>query len=122
MEVQEGLDVYATYYLALAKLERNELDQAERLFKWILEHVPEPGQNQPYYNMFRRGASANLGRISELQKNPSSALAYYSQRDPTPQYVGNVLRARELVWSDPMGAAPATVPPAPAPKSMAAGR
>jgi tetratricopeptide (TPR) repeat protein len=120
-EVQEGLDVYATYYLALAHLERNNLDQAELMFKKTLELLPEPGQNQPYYNMFRRGANANLGRIAEVKKDPSSALAHYTQRDPTPQYVGNLLRARELVWSDPMGAVPAPLPPAPAPKTVAGG-
>ena len=112
-EVQEGLDIYATYYLALAHLERNNLDQAELMFKKTLELLPEPGQNQPYYNMFRRGASANLGRINETRKNASSAIAYYLQRDPTPQYVGNLLRARELIWNDPIGAVPATLPPAP---------
>ena len=68
-EVQDGLDVYATYYLALAHLERNNLDQAELMFKKTLELLPEPGPNQPYYNMFRRGANANLGRIYEAKKN-----------------------------------------------------
>ena len=33
------------------------------MFRQTLELLPEPGPNQPYYNMFRRGASANLGRI-----------------------------------------------------------
>ena len=70
-EVQDGLDVYATYYLALAHLERNNLDQAELMFQKTLELLPEPGPNQPYYNMFRRGANANLGRINEAKKNPS---------------------------------------------------
>jgi tetratricopeptide (TPR) repeat protein len=115
-EVQQGLDVYSTYYLALAHLERNNLDQAELMFEKTLELLPEPGPNQPYYNMFRRGASANLGRIQETRKDPSSAIAHYTQRDPTPQFVGNLLRVRELVWRDPMGASPAPLPPAPAPK------
>jgi tetratricopeptide (TPR) repeat protein len=114
-EVQSGLDVYATYYLALAHLERNNLDQAELMFKKTLELLPEPGQNQPYYNMFRRGANANLGRINEA-RDPSAAIAHYTQRDPTPQYVGNLIRARELVWRDPTGAVPATLPAAPPPK------
>ncbi len=68
--------------------------------------------------MFRRGANANLGRIYEARKNPSSAIAYYIQRDPTPQYVGNLLRARELIWNDPIGAVPSTLPPAPRPSSQ----
>jgi hypothetical protein len=114
-EVQAGLDVYATYYLALAHLERNNLEQAELMFNKTLDLLPEPGRNQPYYNMFRRGANANLGRINETKKNAELAIAHYLQRDPTPQYVGNLLRARELVWDDPMGAAPASLPPAPKP-------
>ncbi len=112
-EVQDGLDVYATYYLALAHLERNNLDQAELMFRKTLELLPEPGPNQPYYNMFRWGANANLGRIYETKKDPCRAIAYYTQRDPTHQYVGNLLRARELVWRDPMGSAAVTLPPAP---------
>jgi hypothetical protein len=115
-EVQAGLDVYATYYLALAHLERNNLDQAELMFNKTLELLPEFGPKQPFYNMFRRGANANLGRIYEAKKNASRAIAHYTQLDPTAQYVGNLLRARELVWRDPMGAMPATLPPAPAPE------
>jgi tetratricopeptide (TPR) repeat protein len=115
-EVREGLDVYATYYLALAHLERNNLELAELMFQKTLELLPEPGPNQPYFNMFRRGANANLGRLYELKKDASRAIAYYTQRDPTQQYVGNLLRARELVWRDPIGAVPATLPPAPAAK------
>ena len=60
-EVQEGLDAYATYYLALAHLERNNIDQAELMFQKALQLLPEPGPKQPYFTMFRRGANANLG-------------------------------------------------------------
>src|SRR5262249_22046493 len=111
---QEGLDVYATYYLALAHLERNNLDQAELMFGQVLALLPEPGPNQPYYNMFRWGASTNLGRIHEARNNTRGAIAYYTQRNPTSQYVGNLLRARELVWRDPMTLPPDPLPPAPA--------
>ncbi len=111
-DVQDGLDVYATYYLALAHLERENLDLAELMFQKTLELLPEPGPNQPYYTMFRRGANANLGRIYEAKKNPSRAIAYYIQRDPTTQYVGNLIRARDLVWDDPMGAVAPPLPPA----------
>ena len=86
------------------------------MFNKTLKLLPEPGPNQPYYNMFRRGANANLGRIYEAKKNACRAIAHYTQRDPTSQYVGNLLRVRELVWRDPMGAAAATLPPAPEPK------
>jgi len=114
-EIQAGLDVYATYYLALAHLERNNNDQAELMFRKTLELLPEPGPNQPYFNMFRRGANSNLGRIYADKKKISQALAYYTQREPTTQYVGNLLRARDLVWDDPMGSVAAPLPPAPTP-------
>ncbi len=116
-DVQAGLDAYATYYLALAHLERDNIDQAQLMFEQTLELLPEPGPRQPYYSMFRRGANTNLGRIYEAKKKPSQALAHYTQRDPTTQYVGNLIRARDLVWDDPMGAAAAPLPPAPTPNS-----
>ena len=84
------------------------------MFRKTLELLPEPGPNQPYYNMLRWGANANLGRIYEAKKDHRRAIAYQTQRDPTSQYVGNLLRARELVWSDPMAAA-VSLPPAPRP-------
>ena len=117
-DVQEGLDIYATYYLALAHLERNNLDQAELMFQKTLELLPEFGPNQPYYNMFRWGAHTNLGRIYEARQNGRAAIAHFTRVDPTPQYVGNLLRARELVWRDPMSPPPDQLPAAPPPKSF----
>ncbi|MDQ2622044.1 MAG: tetratricopeptide repeat protein, partial [Actinomycetota bacterium] len=76
--VQEGLDVYATYYLALAHLERENLDQAELMFRKTLEMLPEPGPGQPFYYMFRWGAHANLGRIYEAMGDPRRAIAHYT--------------------------------------------
>ncbi len=115
-EDQAALDVYATYYLALAQLERNNLDQAEQMFRMTLAMLPEPAPNRPYYNMFRWGASANLGRILDARKDRRAAIGFYTQYDPTSQYVGNLLRARDLVWDSPMEAAPDPLPPAPEPK------
>jgi hypothetical protein len=124
-EVQDALDIYATYYLGLAHLDRNYGDQGEYeknlknaalMFETTLGLLPEPGPNQPYYNMFRWGANANLGRIYEAKKDYRRAIAHYTQRDPTTQYVGNQVRARELVWRDPMAAPPDRLPAAPAPK------
>ena len=110
-DVQDGLDVYATYYLGLAHLERNNLDLAELMFRMTLDMLPEPGPNQPYYNMFRWGANANLGRIARGRRRiRRGAVGYYTQSDPTFQYVGNLIRARELVWDDPMSAAPDPLP------------
>ena len=88
------------------------------MFRKTLELLPEPGPNQPYYNMFRWGANANLGRIYESKKDNRRAIAYQTQHDPTAQYVGNLLRARELLLCDPMAAA-VSLPPAPLPKPRA---
>lgn len=112
-QVQEGLDVYATYYLALAHLERENLDQAELMFRKTLEMLPEPGPGQPFYYMFRWGANSNLGRIYEAQGDSRRAIAHYAQAEPTMQRHGNLLRARELVFKDPTAAVPDPLPPAP---------
>jgi tetratricopeptide (TPR) repeat protein len=109
-EVQEGLDIYASYYLALAHLESNNLDNAELMFRKTLELLPEYGPNQPYYNMFRWGANANLGRIYETQKDDRRAIECYNQFDPTFQYVGNQIRARDLVWRNPIAGAGSPAP------------
>jgi hypothetical protein len=116
-EVQDGLDVYATYFLALAHLERNDLEKAELMFQKTLELTPEPGPSQAYYNMVRWGANANLGRIYAAKKDRARAVAHLSQHDPTTQYVGDQLCARDVVWSDPMSGV-ATLPPAPPPKPV----
>jgi tetratricopeptide (TPR) repeat protein len=114
-DIQEGLDVYSTYYLALTHLERNNLDKAEMMLKKLLEILPEPGPNRPYYSMFRWGANANLARIAEARKDTARAVAYATQNDPTPQYIGNLLRAREMIWNNPIAGAFVTLPPAPEP-------
>jgi len=118
-DVQDGLDAYATYYLALAHLEGDNLKDAERFFRQTLELLPDPGPSQPYYHMLRWGASANLGRIYEIKKEDGRAIAYETQRDPTSQYVGNLLRARELVWRNPIAAAPGVLLPSPPPPKAA---
>ncbi len=61
-DVQDGLNVYAAYYLALAHLENNNLEQAEDMFRQVhrrgaraearraaslLPHVPLGGPRQP---------------------------------------------------------------------------
>ncbi|MFI5458825.1 MAG: hypothetical protein ACHRXM_25635 [Isosphaerales bacterium] len=68
--------------------------------------------------MFRWGANANLGRIYESKKDNRRAIAHWTQHDPTAQYVGNLLRARELLWRDPMVGA-VSLPSAPQPKPRA---
>ncbi len=112
-EIQDGLDVYATNYLALAQLERNNTDQARDMFLMLLEMVPEYGPRQPYYNMLRWGAQANLGRIYHAKGDFRRAIAYFAQIDPTMQFHGNLWQARELVWRDPMAAPPDHLPSPP---------
>jgi hypothetical protein len=112
--IQQGLDAYATYYLALAHLERKDLRQAELMFTKTLELLPEPSSQAPPYFMFRWGAHANLGRIHEARGDLSRAVAHYTAADPTMQHHGNLLRARHLVWDDPMQAVPDPLPEAPA--------
>ncbi len=117
--MQAGLDAYATYYLALALLEKAQrdnksLEQAELKFRNTLELLPEPGPNQPYYHMLRWGANANLGRIYATTKEFPRAIACETQLDPTIQNHGNLLRARELVWQNPFAAPATTLPAAPA--------
>ena len=111
-EIQQALDIYATYFLGLCRLEQGHADQAEFFFKETLRLLPEPGRGQPYYNMFRWGAQANLGRLYEARGDDARAIAYYTQSDPTSQRHGNLVRARELVWRDPTADLP---PPLPAP-------
>jgi tetratricopeptide (TPR) repeat protein len=109
-DVQEGLDIYASYFLALAHLESNNLENAAMMFRKTLELLPAYGPNQPYYDMFRWGANANLGRIYEAQKDYRRAIECYTQFDPTYQYVGNQIRARDLVWRNPMAGADSPAP------------
>jgi hypothetical protein len=118
-EIQQGLDVYASYYLALAHLESNNLDKAEEMFRQTLELLPEYGPKQPYYTMFRWGANANLGRIYEARKDKRRAIAHYAQVDPTSQFVGNQIRARDLIWSDPLDHGPNPAVPLPGSKAIA---
>jgi hypothetical protein len=103
--VQDGLNVYATYYMALAHLENNNQDQAERMFEQVLESLPEPrpGERNPYYHMFRWGANANLARIHEAKHSDQAAVDYYTRFDPTSQHAGNLVRAREIIWDHPLG-------------------
>jgi hypothetical protein len=112
-DIQKGLDVYATHFLALAHLERNNLKGATEMFRMLLDLLPEPAPGRPTYNVLRWGANANLGRIYEAKGDRRQAIAYYTQSDPTKQHIGNLLRARELVWENPTDAPPEPLPPAP---------
>lgn len=106
-ETQRGLDVYATYFLGLSHLDRGNTDQAEYLFRKLLDMVPEPGPGRFFYYMLRWGALNNLGRILEKKGDAAGAIAYYNKADisrgfASPQHHGDLLRARRLVWNNPM--------------------
>jgi hypothetical protein len=113
LQIQQGLDMYATYFLALGHLDQNHAKQAEFMFQQTLDLMPEWAPDRPFYLMFRWGALGNLGRLSEAKGETRRAIGYYTQPNPTTDYIGNILRARDLVWSDPMAPVPEPLPPPP---------
>ena len=122
--VQSILDVFATYFLGLAQMEKGDVKQAKNLFVRTLEMLPEPGPRQPYFVMFRWGAMTNLGLLyadsaeqaaakgdlATAESDRAAAIRYLSQDNPTTQGQGNLIRARALIRQDPF------VPPRETPK------
>lgn len=117
-EIQQALVIHATYFLALDHLEQGNPRQADLFFTRTLQLLPAPGPGLPYYHMFRWGAQTNLGLLNEAKGDDARAIMYFSERDPTMQHQGNLVRARELVWRDPTAALPAPLPPPPAPPAV----
>ena len=113
--VQEALDIYATYFLALCHLELGNVSDAELFLRETLRLTPEPGPGRPYSNMLRWGAQSNLGRIYVARDQPPMAISYLSESDPTYQGFGNSVIARDLIWSDPFTPLSAPLPPPPPP-------
>lgn len=116
---QRALDIYASYFLAQIQLDQKNPAAAEDLFRKMLNLVPEPGPGRYFFYMLRWGALNNLARLAEARGDRAAAIAYYVEADSTnglvtPEYHGNLVRARRLVWEDPL-APPATVLPAPPP-------
>ena len=123
-QVQGILDIFATYFLALAQMEKGEIKQAKDLFNRTLEMLPEPGPRHPYFVMFRWGAVTNLGLLyadsaeqaavkgdlAAAATDRAAAIRYLSQDNPTTQGQGNLIRARALIQEDPF------VPPKGTPK------
>jgi hypothetical protein len=118
-DLRHALDMYATYFLALCHLDQHRPDQAMVMLKLALEELPDPKGNGPIYEFFRWGVECNLARLYDAQGDTRRAIAYYCQVTPTLQYHGNLLRARELVWRDPMAAPPDPLPAAPLRKTFA---
>lgn len=117
-QVQGILDLYATYYLALAQMEKGDAKQAKALFAQALEMLPEAQADprQPFLIKFRWGAISNLGRLYAESSDPAeraAAARYLAQDIPTLQSYGDLLRARALIGRSPF------VPPKEAPKVVA---
>jgi hypothetical protein len=113
--VQTFMNMYATYFLALAKLENKEWDEAEFLFQQSLGILPRPVPGGAPYAFFRFGAFTNLGYLYEKKGDAARAARYYAQEIPTAQSHGNMVRARDLIWRSPM----TIPPPEPPPQTMA---
>jgi tetratricopeptide (TPR) repeat protein len=112
-DVQRGLDVYSTYFLAQCHMDRGNIKQAEGLFRQLLDMTPDPGPGRYYFYMLRWGALSNLGRISEKKGDKAAAIKYYSQYVQPFERHGNMLKARELLWENPFLEPAAPLPPAP---------
>ncbi len=107
-QVQQLLDLYATYYLGLAKLDQGKPEQAKRFFEQTLTLLAETDPNEPplamfpYITLFAAGARTNLGLIDEAQGKLVEAVRHYNAGQPTKQQDhGNRLRALDLIWRDP---------------------
>ena len=99
--VQGILDIFATYFLALAQMEKGDVKQAKLLFGQTMEMLPEWNPRQFYFAMFRWGAATNLGLLYADSGDNAAAIRYLTQDNPTAQGQGNLLRARALIWKDP---------------------
>ncbi|QDV38327.1 hypothetical protein [Tautonia plasticadhaerens] len=113
-EIQESLDLFATYYLGLAQIDDEMPDQAIDLFEQSLRLPPQDPaivRGRPA-TLLRLGAEANLGMLYDAKEEIGRATYHYSQSNTTPQSHGNLLRANALVFEDPFG--PPPPPPGPA--------
>jgi tetratricopeptide (TPR) repeat protein len=110
-EIQESIDLMATYYLALAQLDDAMPEQAINLFEQALRLPPQqpPIVRGRPATLLRLGAEANLGMLYDSQGDAGRASYHYSRDNSTPQSHGNLLRANALVFEDPFGPPP---PPA----------
>ena len=116
-QVQAVLDAYATYFLALAKLEQGNSteDEAQFLFSETLRILPEPAPNRPIHYMFRWGAQANLARLLAKAGKTADAIRFATLPDPTSQADGNRIFARSLIWLFPFTPEGSVIVPTDAP-------
>jgi tetratricopeptide (TPR) repeat protein len=100
---QQILDLYATYYLGLAKLDQGEPRLARRFFEQALRNLPpiESLQTPFYFAFYRWGAHTALGRACQELGDTTSAIRHLTVDQPTPQHHANLIEARELIWDNP---------------------
>ncbi|MEW4570968.1 hypothetical protein AB1L88_24125 [Tautonia sp. JC769] len=107
-DIQESIDLFATYFLGLAQLDDAMPDQAINLFEQALRLPPTEARairGRPA-TLLRLGADANLGTLYEAKGEDEKAVFAYSRSNTTPQSVSNLLRANALVFDDPFGPPP----------------
>ena len=113
-EVQRGLDVYASNFLAQCQRDQGNLGLAEGIYRKALDLIPEPGPGRNTFYMTRWGIQSNLGRICEAKGDIAGAIDFYTRPDPTQQRLGNLLRARETDLGQPVPGPGPTPSPGPA--------
>ena len=119
-QVQGFLDLFATYFLALAQMEKGDQTQAKFLLAKTLEMLPEPDPRGVYLAMFRWGAMTNLGLLNAEGGDRALAIRYLSEDVQTLQTQGNLVRARRLIFQSPFvppKETPKVIPPLAAPAS-----
>ena len=112
-EAQKALDIYATLFLAQIQADRGNAAGAEDFYRQSLALTPAPGPGRNFYYMLRWGAMGNLGRLRAARGDKAGAIACLSQPDSTAQRHGNLIRAHNLIWENPIADPVAPPPPAP---------
>ena len=124
--IHDALNMYATYYIGLCHLDQGHPDLAARMFRQAIDQTPEPVPGTPPFGLFRWGARSNLARLLDDRGEEEQALGLLLAPDPTREHLGNLLRARAIVWDDPFARdreaapepAPAASPEATAPEPV----
>lgn len=99
-EVKQQLDQYSTHFLALCHLEQGNEEESAFLFEQLLALAPSPLAGR-LSTMYGWGANSNLGRIYDKAGDAAKAERFYSKGNPTTEALGNLVRARDLIWKDP---------------------
>ncbi len=104
------MDIYSTYFLGLAQLERGDLKNAERMFQSSMQITPvREAEGLPLlqfsFLLYRHGAQINLARILEETGRGPEAIAAWTHLNlefvPEGARHTGLLRARTLIFEDP---------------------